>query len=95
MHSKEYDRLVHAIELDDFEVFIWGHSCGLSDRTLLSKMFQHKNCKKIRVFYHKQDDKSNNYTDIVQNISRHFVSKEEFLNKVVGFQTSYPLPQRK
>ncbi len=29
-----------------------GHSYGLSDRTLLSLIFEHKHCRSIKVHYH-------------------------------------------
>ena len=94
LQTQEYERLMYAINLKEFEVFIWGHSCGLSDRTLLSKIFQNKKCKKIRFFYY-ENEKGNNYTDVSQNISRHFVKKEEFLEKMVYFKDSRPFPQIK
>jgi hypothetical protein len=29
----------------------YGHSCGLSDRTLLNTIFEHDNCRSIRFYY--------------------------------------------
>ena len=38
------------IEFEEFEIFVFGHSCGNSDRTLLRELFENDNCKKIRCF---------------------------------------------
>jgi hypothetical protein len=40
--------------MDSFQVLIMGHSCGLSDRTLLNIVFEHNNCRSIKVFITKQ-----------------------------------------
>jgi hypothetical protein len=32
-----------------FQVLIMGYSCGLSDRTLLNTIFEHNNCRSIKV----------------------------------------------
>lgn len=67
--NKNYDNLLGFIEQNDFEVWIAGHSCGLSDKTLLAQIFEHKFCKSIRVFYHEKDG-NDNYNEIVYNIAR-------------------------
>ena len=67
--NKNYDNLLGFIELNDFEVWIAGHSCGLSDKTLLAQIFEHKFCKSIRVFYYESDG-NDNYNEIVYNIAR-------------------------
>jgi hypothetical protein len=55
-----------------------GYSCGLSDRTLLNTIFEH-NCRSIKVLLRNKDDNGvvikDNYTEIIQNISRHFNKK--------------------
>ena len=37
-----------------YQIFIFGHSCGISDRTLLIMLFEHDNCASIKVFYHEK-----------------------------------------
>lgn len=91
-----YKYLLNYIESEPFQVFIMGHSCGLSDRTLLSTIFEHGNCLSIKVFYHQYFDKKteiikDNYTDIIQNISRHFNDKKMLRKKVVEKRLSKPL----
>jgi hypothetical protein len=75
-----------------------GHSCGLSDRTLLNSLFEHHNCLSIKVFYHKyqeidKDGNEDNYSDIIKNISRHFNQKAMMRSKIVDKTLCEPLPQ--
>ncbi len=73
-----------------------GHSCGLSDRTLLNTIFEHKNCRSIKVFYYDYEEvgiKKDKYTEIVQNISRHFDDKKAKREKIVNKTLCKPLPQ--
>src|SRR5690606_31984960 len=58
--TSNYHNLVRFIEADDFQVYILGHSCGLSDRTMLNMIFEHPQCKSIKLFYHGTAE-SNNY----------------------------------
>ena len=75
----------------DFQIFIFGHSCGISDRTLLNTLFEHKNCSSIKPFFHKKVNGSDNYSDIVRNISRNFNSKSSMRDKVVNKNYCEPL----
>jgi hypothetical protein len=70
--TDNYKNLLSFIDSKEFQVFIMGHSCGISDRTLLYDLFENKNCKSIKVFFHKSDDGTDNYSDLVSNISRSF-----------------------
>ncbi|HZF66394.1 MAG TPA: AbiH family protein [Chitinophagaceae bacterium] len=67
-----YHELISYIDSAPFETFIIGHSCGLSDRVLLSEIFEHPNCVNIEIFYHKREDGYDNFKEITQEISRHF-----------------------
>ncbi|PWL39762.1 hypothetical protein DKG77_02725 [Flagellimonas aquimarina] len=92
-----YKKLLDYIDSEMFQVFIMGHSCGLSDRTMLNTIFEHKNCRSIKVFFHEWENhngkKMDNFTEIVQNISRHFNDKKLMREKVVNKSLCYPLPQ--
>jgi hypothetical protein len=89
--TDNYKRLLEYIDSDYFQIFIFGHSCGLSDRTLLSTLFNHQNCVSIKPFYHKKEDGTDNYSDIVKNISRHFNNKASLRDKVVNKTYCEPL----
>ena len=72
LETRNYHDMLEFLMSAPFQVFIMGHSCGNSDRTLLNTVFEHENCVSIKPFYHKWADDTDNYLDIVQNISRNF-----------------------
>jgi len=81
------------VETKEFQVYIFGHSCGLSDRTLLNTIFENNNCRSIKLFYH-QKESSDNFIEIMQNISRHFNKKGFMRSKIVDKTISISLPQQ-
>lgn len=83
-NDTNYKDLIDLIDSDSYIVYIWGHSCGLSDRTLLSMIFEHDNCAAIKPYYWQKDSKADNYLEITQNISRHFRNKQKMRNRVVN-----------
>ncbi len=91
METSNYNNLFKFIDKDEYQLFLFGHSCGISDRVLLNTLFEHKNCVSIKPFYYKikeTDNKGNetvkdNYNDIIQNISRHFNGKAVMRDKIV------------
>jgi hypothetical protein len=91
--NNAYDNLLREIDGGKFQVCILGHSCGLSDRVLLNTIFEHENCRSIKIYYYKKDDGSDNYLDVVKNISRHFKDKPSMRRKIVSKELSSPLPQ--
>lgn len=93
--TKNYYLLIRFIESNDFQVSIYGHSCGISDRTMLNEIFEHENCKSIKVFYHKVDDDTNDYTEKIFEISRHFKNKGLMRKKIIPFDLSQEMPQPK
>lgn len=70
--TDNYKRLLRYMESAPFQVVIMGHSCGNSDRTLLNTIFEHKNCISIKPCYRQNGDGSDNYKELIQNISRNF-----------------------
>ena len=88
-----YDSLIRFISSKKFQVLVLGHSCGLSDRVMLNTIFESENCSSIKIFYHKKKDGTDNYSDIVKNISRHFKNKPLMRRKIVNKEYSSPLPQ--
>lgn len=84
LETDSYRKLLEYINSENFQIFIFGHSCGVSDRTLLNTIFEHENCASIKVFYHQKDNGSDNYSDIVRNISRNFNDKAKMREKVVN-----------
>lgn len=91
LETGNYKSLLSFIESDYYEIFIFGHSCGISDRTLLNTMFEHDNCASIKVFYHERKDGEDNYSDVVRNISRNFNDKAKMRDRVVNKRRCEPL----
>lgn len=71
--NKDYDKLLGFIESSDFQTWIVGHSCGLSDKTLLNQIFENDHCINIKAFYHKKksaNETIDNFDEICYSISR-------------------------
>ena len=84
LETKNYHKMLDFLMAAPFQVLIMGHSCGNSDRTLLNTVFEHENCVSIKPFYHKWEDGSDNYLELVQNISRNFTNMKLFRDRVVN-----------
>lgn len=95
-----YKKLLDFVESEKFEVYIMGSSCGLSDRTLLNTIFENINCRSIKVFYYQWKDKdtdeiNDNFTELTQNISRHFNDKKLMRSKIVHKKPDQIMPEIK
>ena len=84
LETRHYHDMLDFLMSAPFQVLIMGHSCGNSDRTLLNSVFEHENCVSIKPFYHKWEDGSDNYLELVQNISRNFTNMRLFRDRVVN-----------
>ena len=90
--TSNYHNLIRFIEADDFQVFIIGHSCGLSDRTMLNEIFENSNCISIKVFYYQREDGTDDFTEKTYEISKHFRDKGLMRKKLVPKSKSSKLP---
>lgn len=84
LETDNYKKLLSFINSDIYQVYILGHSCGNSDRTLLNTLFEHPNCVSIKPYYYQRTDGSDNYMEIVQNISRDFNDMTKMRDRVVN-----------
>lgn len=91
--TQNYHKLLNFIHAEPFQVYILGHSCGLTDRTMLKMIFEHDLCASIKIFYHNIEG-NNNYTDLTYSIARHFSDKVKMRARVVPFDSCSPMPQR-
>lgn len=93
--TDSYQRAIRFVESGDFTVKILGHSCGLSDRILLNTIFEHDNCKAIKIFHYEKSPTDNDYFEKTQEISRHFKAskKGEMRMKIVPFDKYSKMPQ--
>jgi hypothetical protein len=90
LHAGNNKRLFEFTDSDKYEVFVMGHSCGISDKILLKKLFEHENCSSIRIFYHQRDDETHDYYYMANNIYRNLTNKL-LKEKVVPYNPSKPL----
>ena len=93
LESDNYRKLLRFIESAPYQIYVMGHSCGMSDRTLLNTLFEHKNCVSIKPYYYQKDDGSDNYLEIVQNICRNFTDMKLMRDRVVNKTFCEPLAQ--
>jgi len=91
LETRNYQEMLKFIDADEYTIYIMGLSCSNSDRTLLNTLFEHKNCLSIKVFYHQREDGTNDYSDIIKNISRNFTDKPLFRKIVVDKTLCVPL----
>lgn len=93
LQSSQYHNLIRFIDQGKYQVYIYGHSCGLSDRTMLREIFEHENCISIKPFYYLRKDGSDDFEEKVMEISRHFTNKAVMRRKVSYKTTCSPIPQ--
>ena len=91
LKTPNYKKMLDFIEDDSYQIFIMGHSWGLSDKTLLNTLFEHPNCVSIKPFYYIDENGHNSYDDIVKNIYRCFNDKSLMREKVVNLEYCKPL----
>lgn len=92
--THNYHYLLNYLEGNEFDVFVVGHSCGLSDKTLLKTIFEHSNCMAIQNFQYKGESEDFNKR---MEISRHFADKVRMRERVLPYDrfASIPQPQQK
>lgn len=91
LETDSYKKLLEILTSDLYQVCVLGHSCGVSDRTLLNTIFEHDNCDSIKFFYHKIDKDNDNYSDVIRNIYRNFNDKVKMRDRVVNKKYCEPL----
>lgn len=89
--TSNYQNLMRFIQAEPFQVYVLGHSLGLSDRTMLKEIFEHDNCKSIKLFYHKKSETENDFPDKVYELAKHFTDKGVMRKKLVPFDQSSKL----
>lgn len=84
LEAENYRKILAFIESEPYQILIMGHSCGNSDRTLLNRLFEHKNCVSIKPYYYIKEDGTNSYLETAQNISRNFTDMNLMRDRVVN-----------
>jgi hypothetical protein len=88
--SPNYRNLLRFVSSNEYQVCIYGHSCGLSDRVMLNEIFENENCKSIKIYFYKDENDFNNKT---MEISRHFKDNNSMRKKIVNFNPKDIMPQ--
>lgn len=91
LDADNYRRMLDFIESAPFQVCIMGHSCGNSDRTLLNTLFEHRFCISVKPYFYKREDGTDNYLELIQNISRNFTDMKLMRDRVVNKLYCEPL----
>ncbi len=84
LETDNYRNLLRFVDSAPFQIYILGHSCGTSDRTLLNTLFEHKNCVSIKPYFFIDQYGKDNYIELVQNISRNFENTATMRDRVVN-----------
>jgi len=93
LKTDTYSDLLGFLANDEYQVYIFGHSCGTSDRTMLRKILDSNRCKSVKIFYHQRLDGTNDFENKTFDLSRHFRDKEIMREKIVSFPKCQPMPQ--
>jgi len=92
-NTNNYQNFTWFMNTRPFDVYILGHSCGLSDRILLNSIVENDKCNRIRLYYYEKNEVEDDYFEKTQELSRHFKSDSKGLmrNIIVPKPESVPL----
>ena len=93
LENDAYQKLMKFVKRHSIEVHVLGHSLGLSDRTMLSQIFESENLLDVNLYYYEKPDGTNDFTEKTHEISRHFKDKARMRLKIIPFSECQPMPQ--
>lgn len=91
--TPNYRNLARFLRNGEYQVFVMGHSCGLSDRTMFKEIFEHENCKSVKIFHYSRQDGTNDFEEKTINLGRHFSNKGKMRKLIVEFDEANAFPQ--
>ncbi|WP_426431476.1 AbiH family protein [Winogradskyella sp. HB-48] len=77
-------------DTSNINVFIIGHSCGISDKLILNQIFNHENIKSIYVLFYENYEK---FFETQVNIDR-IMNNDNNFRKLKSFESSTRMPQK-
>lgn len=96
LYTDNEDKLKVHLESDEFNLFILGHSCGVSDRLILSQILNSPNIVNIYPFYFKDRmgyfETMVNIDRIIDDYSKTDLKSLSF-KKLVSYPKAYTMPQ--
>jgi hypothetical protein len=93
LQARSYQKIIRFLSLAPYQVSIFGHSCGKSDRTLLRTIFNHQNCISIKPYYFKDKKGDDDYFEKSININMCFDDSERFRETLVNKMDCDPMVQ--
>lgn len=91
-YEKYLDKLNNVL---DFNCFVFGHSLGMTDKTLLQEIFDNPKCNKVHIYRRTRNDSKSNCSDEVwqrekfkntsMSLLRIMTHEKDFRSKVVNF----------
>ncbi|WP_409150185.1 AbiH family protein [Sphingobacterium sp. BS-2] len=85
LRNRRYQKLLQFISYEDYEVYVMGHSCSITDRTLLKMLFEKRECKRIYVFHYNGQE---SYFKTAYNIARNFTDKVKLREVLMPYDES-------
>lgn len=93
LSNNNYKMALGLLELEKgIKVEIIGHSCGMTDKTLLKTIFEHPNVSNIEYKYHTE---SKYYYENIYNMSRIFTDNSLMRQKVIDYMNTGKIQQNK
>jgi hypothetical protein len=96
LHDSKYREMVDYISgIDNYEVYVLGHSLGVTDKTLLKEIMDTDKCLNIHLFKRSDIDESSKISDMTKlhfNLSRILEHDRSSRNKIIPLDISSHFP---
>jgi len=99
LRKSKYRELINELEIySDYEVYVFGHSLGRTDKTLLKKVLEREKCLNIHLFKRQgknEIEQKKSFDALIKNILRIFDNEDDVRSKVLDFESSITFPYNK
>lgn len=92
-NNDNFENLLDFLKQSKYNVYLIGHSCGLSDKYLLNQIFENDNCNSIKILYRVYDDGLDDFRNKPRDISRHFDDDRLATIRIINKKKSRYIPQ--
>lgn len=96
-YSRIYNDILDNNSIDDYIVFVLGHSLGATDKTLLEEIFNNEKCKQIHLFKRRdlendEEKLKKSFNDLVFSASRILTNEKDLRKKILNYENSEFFP---
>ena len=96
-YNKIYDDILDNNSIDEYIVFVLGHSLGATDKTLLEEVFNNAKCKKIHLFKRRnlkgnEEKLEKSFNNLVFSASRILRNEKDLRKKILNYEDSKYFP---